>query len=128
MQAAELAALAQEVRQLEPRAGATTVVVIDGPSGSGKSTFATRLAEATGAGLLRLEDMYPGWDGLDEGAQRLVVDGNGTRFAHRTGVAFDYQRSNLVHPQDIGERKSSGPGTDHDDFVCLHDARHLNYA
>ena len=74
MQAAELAALAQEVRQLEPRAGATTMVVIDGPSGSGKSTFATRLAEATGAGLLRLEDMYPGWDGLAEGAQRLVDD------------------------------------------------------
>ena len=74
MQAAELAALAQEVRQLQPRAGATTVVVIDGASGSGKSTFATRLAAATGAGLLRLEDMYPGWDGLDEGAQRLVDD------------------------------------------------------
>ncbi len=74
MRAADLAALAQEVRRLEPRAGATTVVVIDGPSGSGKSTFATRLAEASGAGLLRLEDMYPGWDGLDEGAQRLVDD------------------------------------------------------
>ena len=74
MDAADLAALAQEVRQLQPRAGATTVVVIDGPSGSGKSTFATRLAEASGAGLLRLEDMYPGWDGLDEGAQRLVDD------------------------------------------------------
>lgn len=74
MDAADLAALAQEVRQLAPRAGATTVVVIDGPSGSGKSTFATRLAEASGAGLLRLEDMYPGWDGLDEGAQRLVDD------------------------------------------------------
>jgi len=74
MDAADLAALAHEVRQLQPRAGATTAVVIDGPSGSGKSTFATRLAEATGAGLLRLEDMYPGWDGLDEGAQRLVDD------------------------------------------------------
>ena len=74
MDAADLAALAHEVRQLPPRAGATTVVVIDGPSGSGKSTFATRLAEASGAGLLRLEDMYPGWDGLDEGAQRLVDD------------------------------------------------------
>jgi cytidylate kinase len=74
MDAADLAALAQEGRQLQPRAGATTVVVIDGPSGSGKSTFATRLAGASGAGLLRLEDMYPGWDGLDEGAQRLVDD------------------------------------------------------
>jgi uridine kinase len=74
MDATGLAALAQEVRGLEPRAGTTTVVVIDGPSGSGKSTFATRLAEACGAGLLRLEDMYPGWGGLDEGAQRLVDD------------------------------------------------------
>ena len=74
MDAADLAALAQEVRQLQPRAGATTVVVVDGPSGSGKSTFATRLAAASGAGLLSLEDMYPGWDGLDEGAARLVSD------------------------------------------------------
>ncbi|MGI9187725.1 MAG: AAA family ATPase, partial [Gaiellales bacterium] len=74
MRADELAALAGEVRGLAARCGTTTVLVIDGPSGSGKSTFATRLAEATGAGLLRLEDMYPGWDGLDEGTQRLVDD------------------------------------------------------
>lgn len=74
MDAADLAALAQQVRALEPRAGATTIVAIDGPSGSGKSTFATRLADASGAGLLRLEDLYPGWDGLDEGAARVVSD------------------------------------------------------
>ena len=74
MDATDLAALAQEVRALTPRAGATTIVVIDGPSGSGKSTFATRLADASGAGLMRLEDLYPGWDGLDEGAARLVSD------------------------------------------------------
>ena len=74
MEARELAALVDQVRSLPPRAGSTTVVIVDGPSGSGKSTFATRLAEASGAGLLRLEDLYPGWDGLDEGAQRLVAD------------------------------------------------------
>ncbi len=74
MDATQLAALAQEIQALEPRAGATTIVAIDGPSGSGKSTFATRLAAASGAGLLRLEDLYPGWDGLDEGAARLVAD------------------------------------------------------
>lgn len=45
-----------------------TLIAIDGRSGSGKSTFATDLAkylEATASvAILRLEDLYHGWDGL----------------------------------------------------------------
>jgi uridine kinase len=49
------------------RAGA--VVLIDGPSGAGKSTFATQLVAhwpgAERAVLVRMDDIYPGWSGLD---------------------------------------------------------------
>lgn len=42
------------------------VVLVDGRSGSGKTELATALAAGTGAQLVRLDDLYPGWDGLDE--------------------------------------------------------------
>ena len=48
-----------------PACGATTVVAIDGPSGAGKTALATGLAVATGAAILHLEDVYPGWHGLE---------------------------------------------------------------
>ncbi|RFA11265.1 hypothetical protein B7R54_12545 [Subtercola boreus] len=43
------------------------VVLIDGRSGSGKSELATALAERWPGPvtLVRLDDIYPGWDGLD---------------------------------------------------------------
>ncbi|WP_179872244.1 ATP-binding protein [Microcella indica] len=41
------------------------LTLVDGRSGSGKTTFATELARSTGAQLLRLDDVYPGWDGLE---------------------------------------------------------------
>lgn len=54
---------------LEPR----PVVLIDGGSGSGKTTLAAALAPALNARLVRLDDFYPGWDGL-ESASRAVSD------------------------------------------------------
>ena len=48
------------------------VTLIDGRSGSGKSELATLIASRiTGAQLVRLDDIYPGWDGLDA-ASRAV--------------------------------------------------------
>ena len=70
----ELSALACRIRSLPPSAGATLIVAIDGRSGSGKTTFAEQLATPLGASVLSLEVMYPGWDGLDEAALRLVND------------------------------------------------------
>ena len=55
-----------------PRCGATTVVAIDGPSGSGKSTLALALASALDCALVRMDDFYPGWDGLVEGIALLT--------------------------------------------------------
>jgi uridine kinase len=44
-------------------------VLIDGRSGSGKTEFAALLVAAwPGAQLVRLDDLYPGWNGLEAGS------------------------------------------------------------
>ncbi len=65
-------------RRRGPRAGRVSVVAVDGPSGAGKTTVAARLAAhlaQDGGGpvpVLHLEDLYPGWDGLQAALPRLV--------------------------------------------------------
>lgn len=45
------------------------IVLIDGRSGSGKTELAKLLAEKSPEfQLVRLDDLYPGWDGLDAGS------------------------------------------------------------
>ena len=54
-----------------------SIVLIDGPSGAGKSTFADRLLAVwsrPAARLVRLDQVYPGWHGLDPGAAGLRRD------------------------------------------------------
>ncbi|WP_241992061.1 AAA family ATPase [Cryobacterium lyxosi] len=50
-------------------AGSNPVVLIDGPSGAGKSTLADALRRHWPGPhtpqLVRMDDIYPGWDGLD---------------------------------------------------------------
>jgi gluconate kinase len=47
---------------------ARPVVLLDGRSGSGKSVLAETLAPALDAQLLSLDEVYPGWDGLEAGS------------------------------------------------------------
>ena len=44
------------------------IILIDGRSGSGKTELATLLAARLGAQVVRLDDVYPGWGGLDAGS------------------------------------------------------------
>jgi uridine kinase len=57
-------------------AGSTPVILIDGPSGAGKSTLADALVVAwpteEAPQLVRLDDIYPGWKGLDAAAVHLT--------------------------------------------------------
>ena len=52
----------------------TPIVLIDGRAGSGKSLFATKLAEnyfsenRQAARIVRLDNLYPGWEGLVAGS------------------------------------------------------------
>jgi uridine kinase len=60
------------VAEATPRCRSTLVVAIDGPSGSGKSTLATALAARLGgAQVVRMDDIYPGWEGLADAVPHL---------------------------------------------------------
>jgi uridine kinase len=63
--AAEIAARARA-------AGGRPVVLVDGRSGAGKTELARRLAPLLDAQLVSLDDLYPGWSGLDAGADAVV--------------------------------------------------------
>ena len=56
-------------------APALAVILIDGPSGAGKSTLADVLGRGwpgeTTPTLVRLDDIYPGWGGLDAASEHL---------------------------------------------------------
>jgi hypothetical protein len=49
------------------------VIGVDGPSGAGKSDLAERLATALDGAVLRMDDLYPGWRGLEASVPRVVA-------------------------------------------------------
>ena len=51
----------------------TYTLLIDGLSGSGKTTLANHIGSVLGIQVVHLDDFYPGWGGLAEGA-RMVAD------------------------------------------------------
>ncbi|WP_193571080.1 ATP-binding protein [Leifsonia tongyongensis] len=68
--------------------GHAAVVLIDGPAGAGKSTLADLLVSRWPGGaeptLVRMDDLYPGWGGLDEGSADLGTELLAPRRAGRT--------------------------------------------
>ena len=78
------------VRIVEALAGGASgspgVVLLDGRSGSGKSTLTTMAAERMpGTGVVRLDDVYPGWDGLRAASEQLVTGILGPYSRHEPG-------------------------------------------
>ncbi|MBC7441282.1 MAG: ATP-binding protein [Ramlibacter sp.] len=80
--------------------GPAPVVLIDGPSGAGKSTLADALAQAwpgpVRPTLVRLDDIYPGWNGLDAAVAQLTDHVLGPR---RRGTPAAWQRYDWVRGQ-----------------------------
>lgn len=50
--------------------------LIDGPSGSGKTTLASEIEKhwnsAVKLQVVHMDDLYPGWDGLEQGTQKAM--------------------------------------------------------
>ncbi|TPW70306.1 ATP-binding protein [Schumannella sp. 10F1B-5-1] len=81
------------------------VVLVDGRSGAGKTTLGRDLAPLLGARLLSLDELYPGWDGLDAGSRAVhetVLRADDPGF---TGWDWEADRPAAWHPlPDLGER------------------------
>ena len=76
---------------MEPR------ILIDGRSGSGKTQFAAALAGAwPEAQLVRLDDLYPGWDGLDAGSMAVHAAATGVFTGYRW-QSWDWEREQPAH-------------------------------
>lgn len=61
-------------RRITATGGPRPVVLVDGRSGSGKTTLASELVSGwEGAQLVRLDDVYPGWDGLEAGSLQVAT-------------------------------------------------------
>jgi uridine kinase len=56
-----------------PSSPKPTITLIDGRSGAGKSHYATGLARTSGAQVVSLDEVYPGWDGLDAGSWHIYT-------------------------------------------------------
>lgn len=74
------------------------ILLIDGRSGSGK----TELARAIGADqLVRLDDLYPGWDGLERGSAAiatLLATGRWQRWDWATDSLAEWHEVDLTRP------------------------------
>ena len=78
---------------------------VDGPSGAGKTQLAARLVGALGGPpLLRMDDLYPGWDGLAAGVEALrrdvvapLAEGRPARYRR-----WDWTTNAHAETQDLG--------------------------
>ena len=70
---AQVRAVVQAARAARPAVGRTVVVAVDGRSGSGKTVLVTAVAEALGCPVVHLDEVYPGWDGLEAGVALVTT-------------------------------------------------------
>jgi uridine kinase len=88
-------------RVIELVDGARPVVLVDGRSGSGKTELAAELAPRLGAQLVRLDDVYPGWNGLEAASAAVRND---ILLAHRWR-RWDWQTGTPAEWHDLDPEK-----------------------
>ena len=104
------------------------IILIDGRSGSGKTELASALAGRLGAQLVRLDDVYPGWNGLDAGSAavpRILSTGRWQRWDWMTGAPAEWHQLDTAMPlivEGVGAiSRASVPLADHALWVELDD-------
>ncbi|WP_260855810.1 ATP-binding protein [Curtobacterium sp. 9128] len=85
-----VASLTARARSAPPGAARRSVVLVDGRSGTGKTTLGDALGTSLGWRVVHLDDVYPGWDGLDAAARAVVDDLLGPPSGYRR---WDWARS-----------------------------------
>ncbi|UFU04288.1 (d)CMP kinase [Ruania suaedae] len=95
-------------RAAGPRCGAATVIAVDGPAGSGKTTLAAAIADAlTSAGeqvtTVHMDDLYLGWSGLRDSADRLRREILARLWLGRVGRyrRYDWEREELAEEHEV---------------------------
>ena len=69
------------------------IVLIDGRSGAGKTQLATAVARRLFAEVVRLDSIYPGWDGLEAASAQvrgIIETGTWQRFNWRTNELAEW--------------------------------------
>lgn len=126
------AALASKILEAPPRCGATRLVCVDGPSGSGKTVLAGRLAAALidpalgDPVLVHMDDLYPGWDGLDAAVPLLhewivapLVAGRAAAYRRYDWVAGQYAEEHVLGQPDVLVVEGVGAGSAAANAVAL---------
>lgn len=89
------------------RLGTTRLICVDGPAGSGKSTLAREVARLAGARVVRLDDLYPGWDGLFAvdavvlDLLRPLAEGRPGQYRRYDWPAEEHQETHTVEPAPV---------------------------
>ena len=96
------------------------IILIDGKSGVGKSTLAEIMADSLGATVLHLDDVYPGWGGLERGRDAVIRDVLGPLSQSRAGRVETWDWANdcagqvaIVEPHPIVIVEGCGISTQH---------------
>lgn len=98
------------------RLGPGRLVCLDGPAGSGKTTLAAQVSELSGAPVVHLDDLYPGWDGLFEvdaevlGLLEPLAEARAGTYRRYDWVAAEYRETHLVAPAPLLVLEGVGAG------------------
>lgn len=101
---ATVTAVLAQVAGRPPTLAAGRLLCLDGPTGSGKTSLAAALADASGAPVLHMDDLYEGWEGLAAGVAQLrgvlaaLAEGRPARYRRYDWYAGGFAETREVSP------------------------------